>query len=245
MEQLLSISAIMKKGWDLYIENFQKFATPIIIMIVPYLIYYVALYYGSPALLLLIFLLSIIMLIVNLWIAIVIIEMVNNLYKKQTFDQNKIYESSFRKIPSYLLVAILTGLIVMAGLILLIIPGVIFAIWYSFSTYTNILDGKKGTNALKASKDLVKGRWGATFWRLVIPTLAIYIIVMVVIIALAYMFTGGNFDANSLSQNILVNVLSSVIFVVLTPLFATFSVILFNNLKETKQSQPSDQIQNI
>jgi hypothetical protein len=68
---------------------------------------------------------------------------------------------------------------------------------------------------------------------------------MVVIIALAYMFTGGNFDANSLSQNILVNVLSSVIFVVLTPLFATFSVILFNNLKETKQSQPSDQIQNI
>lgn len=231
----MSISAIMKKGWDLYTKNLQKFLVPIGIMIAPYLIYYLALYYGDPSIVVLMLLLTIIMLAVNLWIAIVIIEMVNSAYKNQAFDVNKLLESSFRKIPSYLLVAFLTGLIVMVGIILLIIPGIIFAVWYSFSVYINILEGKKGMEALNASKALVQGRWGTTFWRLIVPTLVIYILVMVVVAILAYIISGGQFGAASLGQSILFNVLSTIIFLFLGPLFASFSVILYNNLKETKQ----------
>lgn len=231
----MSISAIMRKGWDLYTKNLQKFLVPIGIMIAPYLLYYLVLYYGDPSIVVLMLLLTIIMLAVNLWIAIVIIEMVNSAYKNQAFDVNKLLESSFKKIPSYLLVAFLTGLIVMVGIILLIIPGIIFAVWYSFSVYQNILEGKKGMEALNASKALVKGRWGATFWRLIAPTLVIYILVMVVVLVLAFIFTGGHFDATSFGQSILVNAISSVVFLALGPLFASFSIILYNNLKETKQ----------
>ena len=235
----MSISAIMKKGWDLYTKNLQKFLVPIAIMIAPYLLYYLALYYGGPSIAVLMILLSIIMLVVNLWIAIVIIEMVNSAYKNQPFDLNKILESSFKKIPSYLLVAFLTGLIVMMGIILLIIPGIIFAIWYAFSVYINILEGKKGMEALNASKALVQGRWGATFWRLLAPAIAVYILVMIVVLVLSYIFTGGHFNTASLGQSILFNILSSVIFLILAPLFASFSVILYNNLKETKQQAPA------
>ncbi|MFA5188001.1 MAG: glycerophosphoryl diester phosphodiesterase membrane domain-containing protein [Patescibacteria group bacterium] len=236
MQQLMPISDLMKKGWDFYTDNFQKFITPVIIMIIPYLVYYLALYFGNPSILILVLLLTVIMLAVNLWIAIVIIQLINAILKKQAYDLNKIFESSLKKIPSYLLVAILTGLILIGGFVLLIIPGIIFAVWYAFSAYTNILENKKGWEALKSSKELVQGRWGSTFWRLILPALAVYFVVMLVVIILMYLLTGGHIDSNSYSQSIMMNIVSSIIFIFLAPLFASFSLILYNNLKETKET---------
>jgi len=60
----------------------------------------------------------------------------------------------------YAWVSVLTGLVIMAGFILFIVPGIIFAVWFGLAKYAAILDGKKGAEALKYSKSLVKGN----FW---------------------------------------------------------------------------------
>jgi len=75
-----------------------------------------------------------------------------------------------------ILISIISGLAVIGGLILLVVPGVIFAVWFIFSLHALMLDDKHTVDALKYSKSLVKGRWGEVLWKLVVPTLAFALI---------------------------------------------------------------------
>jgi len=65
----------------------------------------------------------------------------------------------------YFWLRILVGIIVFAGFILFIVPGVIFATWFSFASFVLIFEGTKITEALTRSKSYVKGRTGAVLWR--------------------------------------------------------------------------------
>jgi hypothetical protein len=58
---------------------------------------------------------------------------------------------------------ILTYLVVMLGLILLIIPGIIFALWYSLISRVVVIEGVSGTTAMSRSKKLMKGNIGTAF----------------------------------------------------------------------------------
>jgi hypothetical protein len=69
------------------------------------------------------------------------------------------------KIASYFWVSILVGLVNLAGFILLIIPGVIFSIWFGFSLWAFASEGLKGKKALARSKQLVSGNWWGVFGR--------------------------------------------------------------------------------
>jgi len=237
-KNLLSISDLIKNGWQLYLDNFPKFLLPIGLMIPPYVLLYLAEYLNFLALPPLMFLIMALMIFINLWMSILIIEMINKLFLKQEVQLNSLFESSFKKIPSYLLVAILVALIVFGGIILFIIPGIIFSIWYSFAPYVNLLEDKnnKGRAALKSSKELVQGRWWGTFIRLVLPTLLIYCFVIVIIFCLTYAIAGGNLNFDSMQQSLTFDLLYTAVILILSPLFAAFNVILYNNLKETKNS---------
>lgn len=67
-------------------------------------------------------------------------------------------------------VSIIYGLVTFGGFLLIIVPGIIFAFWYYFSNLAVILDNKKPIEAMKFSKQLVAGRFGAVLWRLCAPT---------------------------------------------------------------------------
>ncbi|MCX6718137.1 MAG: hypothetical protein NTY81_00835 [Candidatus Staskawiczbacteria bacterium] len=77
-------------------------------------------------------------------------------------------EVGWQKIASFFWISLLVGLATLGGLILLIIPGIIFAIWFCFSMFVYIDEGAKGTSALKRSKQLVQGYWWPIFGRLVV-----------------------------------------------------------------------------
>lgn len=68
------------------------------------------------------------------------------------------YKAGFRTFGPILWVGILRGLIVLGGLILLIVPGVIWALRYSLATEAAVLEGKRGMAALHRSKDLTNGK---------------------------------------------------------------------------------------
>ena len=46
-------------------------------------------------------------------------------------------------------ISLLRGWAVLGGLILFIIPGIIFSIWFSLSLYILVAEGLKGTSAIK------------------------------------------------------------------------------------------------
>ena len=75
---------------------------------------------------------------------------------------------SWSKIGSFFWISFLVGLATAGGLILLIIPGIIFSIWFVFSLFIYLKEGTKGTGALKRSKQLVAGYWWPIFGRLLV-----------------------------------------------------------------------------
>jgi len=75
---------------------------------------------------------------------------------------------SWKKLASFFWVSFLSGLAVLGGYILFIIPGIIFSVWFTFSVFVFICEGLKGTSALKRSKQLVQGYWWPIFGRIVV-----------------------------------------------------------------------------
>lgn len=236
--KLVSIGEIITKGWELFSKNYQQFITPIVIMIAPSVLYYLAMFYTGPGFVLLYLILWAVMIFINIWISVVLILMADKLYKGESIEINKIFELSFAKIPSYLLVALLTGLAVFGGFIMLIIPGIIFAIWFAFACYINLLEDKdnKGAAALKASKELVSERWWDVLVRLIIPALAVYIAVIIIMALIGIVMAALAGAISEYDKMIITNIISSVCSLILAPLMVLFGIILFNSLKATKQA---------
>jgi hypothetical protein len=77
----------------------------------------------------------------------------------------------FHHFPAYFLVSLVSGLLIIIGLILLIIPGVVIGTMLSLVAPVFILEARHGISALKRSRELVKGYFWPVFGRLILLTL--------------------------------------------------------------------------
>jgi len=71
------------------------------------------------------------------------------------------------KILAHVWLGVLSGLIVTGAHLLLVIPGVIFAVWFFFAPFVFIDEDVRGMDALLKSKAYVRGRWFGVCVRLV------------------------------------------------------------------------------
>lgn len=69
---------------------------------------------------------------------------------------------------SFLFVTTLFSLVIGGGMILLVIPGIIFFTWYFLCTYTLVCENLKGWAALSRSRELVRGHWWGVAIRLLL-----------------------------------------------------------------------------
>ncbi len=236
---LINARSLIKESWLLYKDNFKLYLKIIVWPLIPTVL--AALLSAikiSPVaeipINLFFFLISF---FVGLFISIAIILAVDALLKKEKVDLRKIYNLSYSKILSYLWVSILAGLAVLFGIILLIIPGIILAVWFSFSIYILILENIKGAAALKASKNLVKDRFWAVLWRWFAPYL-VYLIITAFAILIPIYFIGfllGNPMAGFAEVTPWwSSLISNFIYFLLWPIFVNIGVILYQSLKKEK-----------
>lgn len=68
------------------------------------------------------------------------------------------YAFACQKFGSYFLVSMMAGFIIILGLVLFIIPGIVFITWFLFVMYVVLFENKFGVDALKASKAYVEGK---------------------------------------------------------------------------------------
>ncbi len=122
----------------------------------------------------------------------------------------------------YLLTSLLAGLITAAGFVLLIVPGILFALWYVFANMVVVTEGLSGMAALKQSKTYVKGRIGQIFGRLFV----LGVIGFVVQIILTLIFRGQ-----------LGPIASAIFSFVFIPFTLSYQYLLFKNAKETSGLQ--------
>ena len=106
---------------------------------------------------------------------------------------------------------------------LLVIPGVIFTVWFSLSIFVMIAEDLNGMNALLKSREYVKGKWGDVAWRLFFVAAVSFLVTWISGLILGFLlgklgteivrFAGGLF---------------------LTPFVMTYLYLVYGNLKAIK-----------
>ncbi len=70
------------------------------------------------------------------------------------------------RVLSFLWLYNLTGFIITGGFLLLVVPGVIFLIWFAFAQFILASEDERGMKALLKSKEYVREKWFDVFLRL-------------------------------------------------------------------------------
>lgn len=169
--------------------------------------------------------------IFTLWASMALVKNLGRIIeKKEMTNLRESFSTTSHLIWAVLYTSVLVMLIVLGGTFLFIVPGIIFSVWYSFIFYTIIFEEKKGLNSLKASKNLVTGRWWAILWRLLIPGLfftAILLVLSFIISNLLILIVSGT------SFLIINGLLNSIVSVIISPLTALATVLLYFSAKES------------
>lgn len=236
---LPNAKSLINESWTLYRNHFKLFAKIVVWILVPSVILSILPTITTNAVILLPinFFFSLVSLFVGLFIAIVLVSSINSLMKKETVNLTTLYNASYSKILSYFWISILTGLAVLGGTLLLVIPGIIFSVWFSFAAIIFIIEGARGTQALKASKELVKGKFWSVLWRWFAPyfvyglILTVIILIPVYLIGLALGQPDAGFNQVSPWWAALI---SNVVYSFAVPLLVSIGVILYNALKKEK-----------
>jgi len=238
--QIIGVGDLIKKSWDLYWSNLKLLLTISVWMVIP-LLAAVLLAFVPANLVAVIVPLSLIVFaatfIVNIWVTICLVQVSAKLYQKQKVNLRIVFQGAWSKMIPLIWVSFLTGLAVLGGMILFIIPGIIIAVWFAFSTFLNILDNVRGTAALKQSKAMVSGLWWSTAIRFVVPYIVFGIlfygaawIILMAITPLTNYFAGTNQDIIVMIESIITSALN----IFTTPMFIMVGAILYLEIKKIK-----------
>lgn len=98
---------------------------------------------------------------------------------KPTKNIKSVFKKSLKLIGKYFLISSVFGLLIFLGLILLIIPAIIFAVWFSFSQFLVLDKNLKIKESLLKSKIMVKGKFWKVLGRFAVFILAIFVVQVV------------------------------------------------------------------
>lgn len=179
---LIKAGEIIKNSWEIYAKNWRRLFPYMLMIFLPNFILgpvgFASIYLDKFAPRgffmylnnLIVFAVFVASLIFTLWAAAAMAKNLKTLAEGQPdLKWRDALGNTSRFIWPIIYTSLLVMLIILGGTILLIIPGIIFSVWYVFAYYAVIFEEKKGYEALKTSKALVTGRWWGTLWRLIAP----------------------------------------------------------------------------
>lgn len=139
-------------------------------------------------------------------------------------------KKSFSRLTAAIGTNILLTVFLIGLLLLLIVPGIIYSIYWLFTLYAVVLRDKAGKPALDYSKDLVKGRWWTVAWY----NFAISAAAVLVGLTIGFFFA-------FLPDHYLVSLAMNTTGDVAASYFVVVWTVFFLNFEKTK-IQPNDQI---
>jgi hypothetical protein len=134
------------------------------------------------------------------------------------------YRFGFHRIWSVLLVSVLVGLATVGGLILLIIPGIYIGVRLAVSIEALVVEGRRGTQAMGRSWELVGGHWWHAFATLLVAWLLIGVLNAVITAP----FSGAGWFVQAVA--------AAVATVVTLPYGVLVGVLLYLDLRARKES---------
>lgn len=189
--------------------------------------------------------LSLPILIVFALLYVAVIDLTARTIQKKSADMHDIFSKSLHTLIPFIWVTALFWTIMGFGIMLLVIPAILFFVWFKFAANNLVVDGVHGFDALRASKLLVDGRWWAVLFRIVIPAIFFYVAASFAL-KLLYLLIGsslgdpGFFFSNFTSSDELSNsyilitsVIPAIVNAYLLPLLVAVDLLLWFDLKRT------------
>ncbi len=167
--------------------------------------------------------------------------------KKSKFSYKDLLEGGKSKYWRYIGFSIVTGIFILLWTLLLIIPGIIFGVYWAFAVYVFFDKDKKIMGSLKESRKIVKGRWWKTFGYLLLfglVTLLIVIVASVVELPTYLVMMANIFSSTDISLGVLiVSSITNVIYqflvaLVVSPLFILFLKNFYFEMKKSVKESP-------
>jgi len=94
-------------------------------------------------------------------------------------NELEIFKGTKKYFWSYLWLSILTTIFVLLWTCLLIVPGIIYSVFYSFAVYAFFFEDLKGMQAIKRSISLVKNYWWPVFGRFIVIGALLWALMMI------------------------------------------------------------------
>lgn len=161
---------------------------------------------------------------------------------KQRIDGKKItlkeaFNKSIQK-WTLLIATMIIMLICLLGLtLLLIIPGIIFSVFWIFTVYVVILEDKSFFQAMKYSKKIVEGRWWKTFGIIILFGFMAVLVTLILtgILGIFYLITGQGFVV-AFIVNTAIDLLMTFFIVLSTVFFINFNANRIETIPKPKKN---------
>ncbi|MBI2484774.1 hypothetical protein HYW18_01335 [Candidatus Uhrbacteria bacterium] len=178
-----------------------------------------------------------------LWAVIAITILTWAILRKKKVKLELVGKKAWQLAPIFVVIQLVNGLIVVGGSLLLIIPGLVFWIWYAFSAQEVVLHKQHGLVALSQSRNLVRGRFWHVAWRLVGGhgfLALVYLFFTGALVGIVSLLTEGpSVLINPSDIPLWLEVLVNVIEIVFMPLVIAYSTVLYFDLRESAPKEPA------
>jgi len=149
------------------------------------------------------------------------------------------YINGFKILGAFIWVWILFSTITAGGFLLVIIPGVLFFVWFSLAIFVLVFEQKKGFQALWRSKHLVKGKFWGVLGRFLT---AGFIAGIGAFLSPALIFWGIETKLIGYEIGFLISIiLGSICEMFVLPFLLFYGFFIYNNLKELKAEIPYEE----
>ena len=99
--------------------------------------------------------------------------LIKNNYAGKSYQ---VFKETKKYIWPYIGLTLLTSVLVLLWALLLIIPGIIYSVFYTFAVFVFFFEDKRGMAAIRRSKELVKGYWWPVFGRICFLSLIFWLV---------------------------------------------------------------------
>lgn len=130
------------------------------------------------------------------------------------------YKQSAPYFLRYLGMSIVMMVLLFVGFLLLIIPGIILAVWLSFAAFVLILENGGMISSLKQSREYVRGHWWGVLGRLLVMG------ILLVVISIVFSMIASVVPSYTVS-----NALVSALATLLAPFTVAYMYLMYQDLK--------------
>jgi hypothetical protein len=163
-----------------------------------------------------------------------LIKSVSELYLGTEITVGQAYRFVWPKFLTLIGAGIMVVLVVYLGLLLLVVPGIIFGLWFALTTPAIVVENLRATEGMTRSKALVSGNLGKIF------SVAFLIFVISFVVAIPFSFAGRFIGGILFSNNILlmtfISHLTDIVGQILViPIGAIAYILLYYDLRIRKE----------